>query len=238
MIPSVLHPERKTMKQDDILLHFEEFLEEHGTRAFSLVTVFLEQEREKFVTDHAYDDDVKARQAWVSIVGRVLEGIIRKMLEKFCREKGVQITSDKALGNPSCNELKEVRQQVAVSFGEYTLLPDGDIILYRSSPCQVLVILSVKNSFRERYTETPFWKLKLKDNPATTHVRIFMITPDRDGEIAFLGGKNGPRKARKVMEAELDGIYLARESFDRSEKVKSIAELITDLERLLQEPTD
>ena len=37
------------------------------------------------------------------------------------------------------------------------------------------------------------------------------------------------------MEYELDGIYLAREEFDGSEKVKSIAELIPDLEKLLEE---
>ena len=60
-----------------------------------------------------------------------------------------------------------------------------------------------------------------------------MITPDKDNEISFIYSKRGIRKARIVMEYELDGIYLAKEEFDRSEKVKSIDEIFNDLERLI-----
>lgn len=35
------------------------------------------------------------------------------------------------------------------------------------------------------------------------------------------------------MEYELDGIYLAKESFDESDKIKSIDKLIDDLGKLL-----
>jgi len=57
-----------------------------------------------------------------------------------------------------------------------------------------------------------------------------MITPDKDDEISsFLN----PRKSRIVMEYELDGIYLAKDNFDSSTKIKSINYLINDLEELI-----
>ncbi|GAA7768081.1 hypothetical protein JP0171_03060 [Helicobacter pylori] len=57
-----------------------------------------------------------------------------------------------------------------------------------------------------------------------------MITPDNDEEISF---KNKPKKARIVMEHELDGLYLAKSHFDQSPKIKGIENLLEDLKRLL-----
>ncbi|GAA7348532.1 hypothetical protein BD0120_05320 [Helicobacter pylori] len=68
------------------------------------------------------------------------------------------------------------------------------LILYQTNKdnVKILAILSVKNSFRERFTETPYWKLKLLQSPVTSHIKVFMITPDNDDEISF---KNKPKKA-------------------------------------------
>ena len=57
-----------------------------------------------------------------------------------------------------------------------------------------------------------------------------MITPDNDDEISFC--KN-PKKSRIVMEYELDGIYLAKDKYDASHKIKGIESLIQDLEKLV-----
>ncbi len=57
-----------------------------------------------------------------------------------------------------------------------------------------------------------------------------MITPDKDDEISF---SDNPRKSRIVMEYELDGIYLAKDEFDQSNKIKSINSLINDLKKLI-----
>jgi len=93
-----------------------------------------------------------------------------------------------------------------------------------------LLFYQLKNSFRERYTETPYWKLKLLQSEITKNIKVMMITPDKDDEISF---SNPPHKARIILEYELDGIYLAKKEFNRSEKVKSISELIDDLKRLI-----
>lgn len=66
------------------------------------------------------------------------------------------------------------------------LIPDGDLILYRFDEiiqkAEVLAISSFKTSFRERFTETPYWKLKLKEQKTTENIKILMITTDNDDE--------------------------------------------------------
>ncbi|BAW43625.1 endonuclease MjaVIP [Helicobacter pylori] len=167
----------------------------------------------------------------MSAIGRVLEKIIELLLKDFCIKNNVKMTNDKILRAKRINgELDKVKRALLVHFGGYSVLPD--IVLYQASKdnVKILAILSVKNSFRERFTETPYWKLKLLQSPITSHIKVFMITPDNDDEIGF---KDGPKKARIVMEHELDGLYLAKSHFDQSSKIKSIESLLEDLKRLL-----
>ena len=222
------------MDSKDILKHFEVFLEEYGRQAYLKISEFLDGERARFEAESKHQNQVKARQGWVSVVGKALEQIVLRMIQDFCKHYDLRVTNDKALEKPVNKELDQLRRNLEVFFGKYSLLPDGDLILYCPKKLHILAILSVKNSFRERYTETPYWKLKLKESEVTKHIRVFMVTPDRDSEISFSQSK-GPRKARIVLEYELDGIYLARRDFDPSSKIKSIEELIVDLEALAEE---
>lgn len=177
---------------------------------------------------------ILARQGFVSVIsviGRVLEKIIELLLKDFCIKNNVKMTNDKTLRAKRINgELDRVKRALLVHFGDYSVLPD--IILYQTNKdtIKILAILSVKNSFRERFTETPYWKLKLLQSPITSHIKVFMITPDNDDEISF---KDKPKKARIVMEHELDGLYLAKSHFDQSSKIKGIENLLEDLKRLL-----
>ncbi|MCQ2823518.1 restriction endonuclease [Helicobacter pylori] len=174
---------------------------------------------------------ILARQGFVSAVGRALEKIIELLLKDFCIKNNIKMTNDKILRAKRINgELDRVKRALLVHFGGYSVLPD--IILYQTNKdnIKILAILSVKNSFRERFTETPYWKLKLLQSPVTSHIKVFMITPDNDDEISF---KDKPKKARIVMEHELDGLYLAKSHFDQSSKIKGIENLLEDLKRLL-----
>ncbi len=181
----------------------------------------------------------KARQSWVTFVGDILEKLIIKVLKDFCDKNNLKITTDNHLRQRKLTkELDMVRRAIEVHFGEYSLLPDADIVIYKyfskENKVNILAILSVKNSFRERYTETPYWKLKLNENPNTQSIKVFMVTPDNDDEISYQNktGK-GPRKARIVLEYDLDGIYLAKEHFDVSNKVRSINDLAEDLKKII-----
>ncbi|WP_425330618.1 BsaWI family type II restriction enzyme [Helicobacter pylori] len=208
---------------------------------YKFLQVFYAQEKERFLNDKMNDyvkqnkskeeASILARQGFVSAIGRVLEKIIELLLKDFCIKNNVKMTNDKVLRAKHLNgELDKIKRALLVHFGEYSVLPD--IVLYQASKdnVKILAILSVKNSFRERFTETPCWKLKLLQSPITSHIKVFMITPDNDDEISF---KDKPKKARIVMEHELDGLYLAKSHFDQSSKIKGIENLLEDLKRLL-----
>ena len=226
-----------------IIEKFLQFKDEFGNEAFSRLNEFFDIEKETFYNNkiphwikQGYTNDeavIKARQGWVSTIGRNLEKVIEILIQDFCNENNLKVTNDKILKRQNLStELDLVKRLILVNFGEYALLPDGDIIIYKLIKDQpkIIAILSVKNSFRERYTETPYWKIKLSQSQVTNHIKVFMITPDKDDEIS--NGQN-PRKSRIVMEYELDGIYLAKDDFDPSQKIKSINFLINDLRDLI-----
>ncbi|GAA7236179.1 BsaWI family type II restriction enzyme [Helicobacter pylori] len=185
---------------DIILERFKDFMREYH-EPYKFLQVFYAQEKERFL-NHKMNDYIKqnkskeetsilARQGFVSTIGRVLEKIIELLLKDFCIKNNVKMTNDKTLRAKRINgELDKVKRALLVHFGEYSVLPD--IILYQTDSIKILAILSVKNSFRERFTETPYWKLKLLQSPITSHIKVFMITPDNDDEISF---KNKPKKA-------------------------------------------
>ncbi|GAA7022657.1 BsaWI family type II restriction enzyme [Helicobacter pylori] len=225
---------------DVILERFKDFMREQP-EPYKFLQVFYAQEKERFL-NHKMNDYIQqnkskeeasilARQGFVSVIGRVLEKIIELLLKDFCIKNNVKMTNDKILRAKHINgELDKVKRALLVHFRGYSVLPD--IVLYQASKdnVKILAILSVKNSFRERFTETPYWKLKLLQSPITSHIKVFMITPDNDDEISF---KDRPKKARIVMEHELDGLYLAKSHFDQSSKIKGIESLLEDLKRLL-----
>ncbi len=194
---------------DIILERFKDFMREQP-EPYKFLQVFYAQEKERFLNDKMNDyikqnkskeeASILARQGFVSAIGRVLEKIIELLLKDFCIKNNVKMTNDKILRAKRINgELDKVKRALLVHFGGYSVLPD--IVLYQASKdnVKILAILSVKNSFRERFTETPYWKLKLLQSPVTSHIKVFMITPDNDDEISF---KDKPKKARIVMEHE------------------------------------
>ncbi|GAA7397680.1 BsaWI family type II restriction enzyme [Helicobacter pylori] len=185
---------------DIILERFKDSMREQP-EPYKFLQVFYAQEKERFLNDKMNDyikqnkskeeASILARQGFVSTIGRVLEKIIELLLKDFCIKNNVKMTNDKILRAKCINsELDKVKRALLVHFGGYSVLPD--IILYQTDSIKILAVLSVKNSFRERFTETPYWKLKLLQSPITSHIKVFMITPDNDDEISF---KDKPKKA-------------------------------------------
>jgi type II restriction enzyme len=224
---------------------FIQFKEQYKESAFTKISEFLNQEKDIFYQKKIQQSinagidievaSIKARQGWVAFSGGVLEDIVKIIISDFYAEHGLNIINDKQLRKRKLiQELDLVKRHILVNFGDYSVLPDGDLIIYQKVDpkpnIKVLAIISVKKSFRERYTETPYWKLKLLESEITKDIKVYMVTPDNDNEVSY---NQPPRKARIVMEYELDGIYMAKENFDASNNVKSIEYLVHDLKKLI-----
>jgi type II restriction enzyme len=234
----------------DLIKEFQDLLKE-GTITISELSAFLSKKRAEYVTSQvrqleqqghlgnvAYN---KASQSWRTTVGNALQSIIFGVLQEYFEGKDIKLTSDKHLSeqNSKSPELDLVRRMLLIHYNKYSFLPDADIIIYtyREAILQVkiLAIISIKNSFRERGFETTYWSIKLKDNPNTHHIKFFLSTPDVDDEIAYIDGRNGPRKMRVIMEYELDSIYMLRQKdCERTEKVKGFEDLFQDILSLVE----
>ncbi|MFH1256665.1 MAG: BsaWI family type II restriction enzyme [Candidatus Diapherotrites archaeon] len=226
---------------------WKSFVQKHSDLAHGKIDQFLtdlekDYKNKKIMEFQAAGADYstavgKARQSWVAYVGGSLETLIRFIVEPVAHEHGARIVKGKEIQNSKLNEEYDVvRRNLLIHFDKYSYLPDADLIVYRyekEKGSKILVILSVKNSFRERYTETPYWKLKLDQSKITKPIKVFMVTPDRDDEISF---DKRPSKARVILEYELDGVYIAKNKgeFDSTNKIGNLSNLLDDLSKLLK----
>ncbi|PDW29931.1 endonuclease [Helicobacter pylori] len=155
---------------DMILERFKDFMREHP-EPYKFLQVFYAQEKERFLNSKISDymkrnkskeeASILARQGFVSAIGRALEKIIELLLKDFCIKNNVKMTNDKTLRAKRINsELDRVKRALLVHFGGYSVLPD--IILYQTNKdnIKILAILSVKNSFRERFTKDALLEIK------------------------------------------------------------------------------
>ncbi len=161
------------------------------------------------------------------------------MLKELFKDTDVKFVKDSELkGNELTKEKDLVRRMLEIHFNEYSFLPDADIIVYKydkkNEKVKIFCVLSVKNSFRERGFETTYWKLKLNEYETTKHIKVFMVTPDKDNEIDKIEGKRGPKKTRVILEYELDSIYMARDDFEETDKVKELDDLFEDINNLIK----
>ena len=127
----------------------------------------------------------------------------------------------------------KVKRNILVDYGEFGChLPDADIVIYQPDTCKVLAIISSKTTLRERIAQPGYWKLKLAADEATKHIKVYLVTPDEDG--ALKKSDAPPKKARAIVEVDLDGAYVLTETeIADSEKVKPFANFINDLKRIL-----
>jgi len=144
-----------------IITRFKRFKEKYGKEAFKKLNEFFQNEERIFYKNKIkklmesqglseHKATIKARQSWVATIGRNLEKIIEMLIIDFCKEYNLLITNDKILKrNNLPKELDLVKRAILVDFGNYSLLPDGDIIIYKKTNelPKIIAILSVKKLF-------------------------------------------------------------------------------------------
>ncbi len=175
----------------------------------------------------------KANQSWRAHIGSQIQNVIYDFITENLSSTKLKITTDKILKSQNLEkELEKVKRMIAISYGEYLFLPDADIVIYKmckSDDIKILAIVSIKNSFRERGFETTYWKLKLTESEITSHIKVFLATPDKDDEIAYIKKTKNPSKMRVILEYELDGLYFLKENFEETPKAKHFSKIIEDI---------
>ena len=175
-------------------------------------------------------------QSWRAFKGKNLEKLVQYIITDEVEELGLKIINGNQLERSTnlSKELSQVKRNLAIDYGEFGLhLPDVDIIIYNPQNCRVLVAISSKVTLRERIAQTGYWKLKLFQDKATKHIKVYFITPDEDGTLTK---KKPAKKGRAIVEVDLDGSYvLTEDKIEESDKVKLFEYFIDDLKTLLKE---
>ena len=181
----------------------------------------------------------KANQSWRAHIGSQIQNVIYDFITENLSSTKLKVTTDKILKSKKLEkELEKVKRSIAISYGEYLFLPDADIIIYKKckyDDIKILAIISIKNSFRERGFETTYWKLKLSESEITSHIKVFLATPDKDDEIAYIKKIKNPSKMRVILEYELDGLYFLKENFEETSKAKHFSKIIEDILEIAKE---
>jgi type II restriction enzyme len=174
-------------------------------------------------------------QSWRAFKGKNLERLVQYIITDEVEKLGLKVVNGNKLERSKNlpKELSQVKRNLAIDYGKFGLhLPDVDIVIYNPQNYKVLAAISSKVTLRERIAQTGYWKLKLSQDEATKHIKVYFITPDEDGTLTQ---KMPVKKGRAIVEVDLDGSYiLTEESIEESNKVKLFEHFIEDLKGLLK----
>ena len=210
--------------------------EQLGTETYKHISELLKEAKEIHKQDWLRHPTPNRdhEQSWRAFKGKNLEKLVQYIITDEVEDLELKVVNGNKLERTTnlSKELSQVKRNLAIDYGEYGLhLPDVDIIIYNPRNNKVLVVISSKVTLRERIAQTGYWKLKLFQDEATKHIKVYFITPDEDGTLT---NKKPTKKGRAIVEVDLDGSYvLTEEKIEESSKVKLFEHFIEDLKRLL-----
>jgi len=214
---------------------------QYGDRAYLHISELFDEIREQYKQEYltspkaqrliAQGKTPDPEQSWKPFKGHNFEKLIAYIVKEEIESLGLRVTTGDSLARKRLSpELNKVYRNLLVRYGEYAILPDADLVIYRPGSCEVIGIVSHKITLRERVAQTAYWKLKLAADCFTCHIKGYFITTDEDGHLTKRGPE--PHRNRIIVEHELDGTYVLRE-VEESEKVKSFPKFIEDLRKLV-----
>ena len=168
--------------------------------------------------------------------GKNLEKLIEYIIKDEVKKLNLEIINGNILKRTTTANLPEklnkVKRNLLIDYGEFGAhLPDVDIILFEPNTSKVIAVISCKVTLRERIAQTGYWKIKLASDEVTEHIKVFFVTPDEDGTLTKL---KPIKKARAIVETDLDGSYVLTEAtIEESVKVKTFGQFIGDLKKLV-----
>ena len=232
------------MKLKDLIEMFESKRKQWGDDAYLHISEIFEEAREKYKQEYLASPKAQkviaqgkvpdAEQSWKAFKGKNFEKLILHTIAgKFQTELNLRCIPGQWLSRKKLSEeLGKVYRNLLIRYGQWSLLPDIDLVIYEPTNCRVVGVISCKITLRERIAQTAYWKLKLAGDPLTMHIRGYFVTADEDGDL--IEGLARPTRNRILVEHELDGTYVLRDVTE-SEKVKAFPKLIEDIRRLVSE---
>ena len=225
------------MKFEDLKRLYLEMKEQLGAETYKHISEMLRKAKEIHKRDWLKHPTPNRdhEQSWRAFKGKNLEKLVQYIITDEVKELGLNVANGNQVERSTnlSKELSQVKRNLAIDYGEFGLhLPDVDIIIYNPRDYKVLAAISSKVTLRERIAQTGYWKLKLFQDKATKHIKVYFITPDEDGTLTH---KKPAKKGRAIVEVDLDGSYvLTEEEIEESNKVKLFEHFIDDLKRLLE----
>jgi len=226
------------MQFSDLVKLYEEKKKKFGAETYKHISALLREAKELHKKDWLKHPTANKdhEQSWRAFKGKNLEKLIMHIIKDEVRSLGLNIVEGNRLertnsGNLS-KELSTVKRNLLVDYGEFgSHLPDVDMIIFDPKSFKVIAVISSKVTLRERIAQTGYWKLKLLQDGATKHIRVFFITPDEDGTLTI---RKPTKKGRAIVEVDTDGSYVMSEtSVEESDRVKMFDKFIEDLRGLL-----
>ncbi|HOV09003.1 MAG TPA: BsaWI family type II restriction enzyme [Spirochaetota bacterium] len=225
------------MKFEDLKKLYLEMKDRFGAETYRHISELLRKAKEIHKKDWSKHPTPNGdhEQSWRAFKGKNLEKLVQYIITEEVEELGLSVVNGNQLERSTklSKELSQVKRNLVIDYGEFGLhLPDVDIIIYNPRNYNVLAVISSKVTLRERIAQTGYWKLKLFQDEATKHIKVYFITPDEDGTLTY---KEPTKKGRAIVEVDLDGSYvLTEEEIEESNKVKLFEHFIDDLKRLIK----
>lgn len=232
------------MKLKDLIVMFETKKKQYGDDTYLHISEIFEDAREKYKQEYLVSPKAQkviaqgkvpdAEQSWKAFKGKNFEKLILHAIAgKFQTELNLRCIPGQWLSRKKLSEeLGKVYRNLLIRYGQWSLLPDVDLVIYEPKTSRVVGVISCKITLRERIAQTAYWKLKLAGDPLTMHIRGYFVTADEDGDL--VKGMANPTRNRILVEHELDGTYVLRDVTE-SNKVKAFPKLIEDIRRLILE---
>jgi len=226
------------MKLKDLIGMYEDKKRRFGAEAYRHISELLSEAKEVHRRDFLEHPTPQGdhEQSWRAFKGKNLEKLIAYIIRDEIESLGLKLVDgnklEKTKSENLSRELSVVKRNLLVDYGEFGAhLPDVDIIVYEPEAFKVIAVISSKVTLRERIAQTGYWKIKLSEDKATEHIRVYFITPDEDGTLTI---RTPAKKGRAIVEVDTDGSYVMSETkVEESAKVKMFDKFIEDLRRLV-----
>ncbi len=225
------------MKFEDLKRLYLEKKQQYSEETYKHISELLKEAKEIHKRDWLQHPTPNGdhEQSWRAFKGKNFEKLIQYIITDEVEKLGLNVVNGNQLERSTnlSHELSKIKRNLAIDYGEFGLhLPDVDIVIYNPWNYKVLAVISSKVTLRERIAQTGYWKLKLFQDKATKHIKVYFITPDEDGTLT---SRDPSKKGRAIVEVDLDGSYvLTEEKIEESNKVKLFEHFIDDLKRMLK----